>query len=1825
METVKLVSSGPPASRSAHAQSSRLPTIVEENEQTGVGQHATAAGHHVGPPEQPPLPVHQAPASAAAPRLLPGLPLPDFIRDGQALGQVAPAGVHGVADVTTQVAVALGGAKHTDLPQIAAALHGDFESFLGTGRPFPALVDGKPGEVRIVAHYESGTATPAREARQVTATTHVDMQAQGVRKTESTTVQSGPAEVSAGVSTMGMPHGALGSLTGTQALPRPATTSSIGAIVSDLRSSRGGESSDEHQVLVQFTIHVVDHNEGIRPGGAVTGSVELQVPHDLTQMTVATGAERPKVEMTDPQQWWRKADTFMPEAVTGVDGLFGTLRRDVGGDITAMGSPGRAELQRFASPGNVRAQLPAMAHDWVYSGELSGGHGSPAMARMRIGHTDQPVLIGTSDKLKMRVHEQSGIITSSSTTLNRGTDVKAGLGYGGTLGQLVNLAIQGTAKYGFRKSIMTSDGSTASQRQGYEINGKTSLYQVRTHVEVQVPGKPVRTVPVTSYVRLETPEAAELGLAVPDDTAHSPITPSATPRHPPPYLAAGVASGHVTVGRLDVGRRLNDNISASLRGDPKLQELLPRFDPPGPGTPPKTTAEQRDNQRNLATALSETNLSARMPTVTGPGLKVHLTHTGALGTDHVQVTIKARPSGSATHLGQSGTRKVRGSAANATKMDASGGSQRGGTIGVDARVTVGPGPWRLGPQGSVEYGRSTAWRNGGGPVSERISLNVGGATSHVFGQRYDFTVEITRVSQDHLTGSVTVVDHPLGQRSTVSADTQLWVPQDNTHTDPAASPHPDPTRPEGMIQRTEIQRPRDPSHLLTTPRPAPRILHVEAIAGAEQLRAAADSALTRASGGDKALSTPGSDAAKRLDQSYSPESLAAHFTRLITTALPAPGLRWNRRVRPDRTGAVALSATLVNPKLISVSDDMGTENSHKGGSAASDERRDTHGGTVSGGPAATSGTATTTAYSGLYTASAKWGKQWFKAKGSEISGTIERNRVTPPTGRTVLVRWDMDVTVSAQSRRQYAVAKWSKNLGGERVYLPGGAYVRMTEQEAQKHGLLADVSQLGPDARRPSTTDWAAPHQAPAAPHLPTPDARGYLGLSHVEPTVNLARMVTDLRKELGSLGAELLPDSMLNDTQHNTARLLHLTGHDSVTALVDDAFDGGVPLPLPKAGRLGVDGYRAVLTAHATGAPRHVDTAINEGETQNFITSNGKRADTQGTATSVSGGVRVIPQGNVAAPPDKPTGSAGGALGGNITKTDTVSTVASTADMRRAESRAAGPATSYRLPTVFTLSVLHKGTEIASVSSTERQLPVRLNADDVSTVDGAAAPRGVSRPLRLDIAHDPNATVEAWQRNTGHPQRFDPPPRFTPEGFVGAKEIHEAAGRALRAAGVHPSFMDDVAGSGIALSNSAMSSVLRAHLPRMNRPEGWRLPDLHEQAAVFGQDVKVTLYSRMHQPRLAGLSDSVNLEYRDSQAPSIDNQASSSVSADITATAPVWRAAPPTGTPTTSHPIPAGSPTTSGGVDVRGGSEQGPGVVGGASGSRMSNVKPYAGRSVGVASDLDVLVVAEVRDRLTGRTGTAAYEVSSLGGAHVRMSIDDAPAPFRDLPVPLRSAQDALTERAKAWQEADSAMRAGEHRIQDRALRGETIRPDQAAADLDRARQDAERAAAQVRRLAEQTERAAGLASARRDDALLAEQYTALLAGVEHSAEAEYRDARDRLKAAAEAATATEHGQRENLQAARDAERRAAEALSRAEQTAVDVHELLAAQAELRRAAQDAKAAWFAAKAVLDQQRAAFQPSWSPDATGGGNRSELVEFLGGVPGQSGSADVPAA
>ncbi|WP_030472372.1 hypothetical protein [Lentzea aerocolonigenes] len=936
--------------------------------------------------------------------------------------------------------------------------------------------------------------------------------------------------------------------------------------------------------------------------------------------------------------------------------------------------------------------------------------------------------------------------------------------------------------------------------------------------------------------------------------------------------------------------------------------------------------------------------------------------------------------------------------------------------------------------------------------------------------------------------------------------------------------------------------------------------------------------------GDTALTVPGTEPRNRIDKLFSPESIKANLPTLVGKGMTESGMKYGRRVA-DRVGAVGMAVGLSNPKLVSISDDVGVEAAHAGGFKTGESTTDSRSVDVTAGlntpMRPTKGAVGSTALGGT----AKW-TPWSKSKttGADVTGGVDRNRVVPATGRTVLVQLDAQVTVVGESRASNTVRKGSTSRAGSVISLPGGVFVRVSEDVARDMGVLPSVESTAPPVEQGT---MASPSTL--------------LGLGLVEQAPDLSGLVPQLRDNLGKVGKNLLPKSVLDDSMNNLRRLTDLTSEASVKALVDSALDGGVPLLVHDPGVFGKDTYQVTLRA-VPGTPVF-EGAVNDGiDIEHTSTGTQVVTRTSGGGTGWGVGLKVPASGLLKTGDPNVSASVGGSVAANAGQAQSWSTTESTTRQVGHTRSASGPAARYTVPVTFELVVEKGSKEIGRASSGQVEMSVRVPADNQKTTASPPAtstPSSTTRPAEEGTPE----RVREWQGTAL-------PPFASVENLRGAQLLQDAAVRALTGAGAGSGLIGKGTGAMNALRSGLALESLQPNLPGM-LDGAFEVPGLHEASVTTSQHARLKVYAKLVNPRLEALSDGVAVSTTRSTTGAMSSEAKKTESHDVSvAVAP--------GGVTSKKPDLGFS---AGGVEGRHASEDSAAVSGGTTHNPSAAFKTE-GRTGLVSYDVEYRVVADLGK---GRTGVVDLVVP--GSAQVRMHAADAETALgRPLPDDLGAAQTSVHDAAKAWRAAEVAADEARHSAQttinslaprlaevtaradslstaergvaDAATRLETAQRQRSEAGeaVSRAQIAVDEAADLLRANELNAELASQLAVAAREQAV--REHEDALATAARTAElvARARDLHSEVvidlgtaqahHAAAEGAVLAAEEDLRQAEAALDAARSAHDAVVRAEQDVRAEIAVVEAEVERTRAeAAEAQRAWWEAKAAVDQE----------------------------------------
>ncbi|MFD5830399.1 hypothetical protein ACFWGZ_33385, partial [Lentzea sp. NPDC060358] len=1595
------------------------------------------------PPRPTPNPV--VPMTTAAPQpvgQVPGTNLPGFFQDNKALGSITPTDVRGADAVVAEIQ----GIKPADAARIKDAVENDFETFLGGGRNFQVKIGGSWFEANIRAEMHADASTAVTDA----AGTKVDRNYQAAAASTTTNTIATSNDVGGSV-TAGTAMGPYGSVGGKAALATPAVSQSTTNSITEQRAIKGSDDgSVKVTVPVSYEITVTDASGNPKQFATLnTGpDVTLQVPKDLSTM-VDSGRSSAAVTPADAA-WGTKAENVVPEAVVVKDSgkAFEDVAAKLHPSITKVGSPGREALQNFLSPTSIRANLPAMLGGFVTSPDLISPHAGKGAAVQMTATLKDAKLVGTHDGAALDIKDTSAWGSSVSASTKTGFDANAGFGgnigvpgqVGGTVGATVN--------YSARTAEGVNAGSSSSHKTGIGVKGETGLYEVTAEVEVRTPsGDPVK-IEVTTHVRMGLNEAGAVGLPTPEGTRNTTTDPATKDtRHLPPYVADTLAAGNAKVGEFVPATQVQGQVETALRELPGFEKFLPKWN--NPDANPRSSkgqgfgdvAEQLANQRKLTANLSPAALKANMDSLLGPGVQVQLKNSGKTTNTYVNVTVKAKLSGT-KHLGQADKHAVSDSTTTGPKLDANTSTTKGWTGGVQGRVNI---PVKTGvaslspsPQVGASYSHSWTDKTSAGPAVSATSSNPGSADAQVFQGDVEFEVEITTFTRPRTWVRTIVPGAPGFQAPEVKTvartgagldkidgKVNLWVSDGSTlKNDPGDGFKPgDPraTKLDGSPTVKDLLNPRD-----ARPK-SPEFLNVEAVANTTALRDQAIDALNRAAKGDSALTTPGTASRAQIDKMFAPENIKANLQRLVETGVQEQGLKYDRRVT-DRSGAIGMSVKLGEAKLVSISDTTGSDNSVSGGYKAGESSTTSRSVDLTAGvnvpvrpnvtppPAGSPSQATGSGGAAVTGKVTPWSDS--KTDSSEIGGTVDRGRTTPGDARTVLVQLDAEFTIVGESRAGNFVHGGTPNAEGVTVSMPKSVFVRVSEDVARELGALPKVA---PNVPKPDFPKMAPP--STVAPNEP-----GALGLSNVEKVPDLSAAVNDLTGQLSAntkkFGSDaLIPDSVLKDSMSNLQRIVDLNSPSSVKAMIDSALDGGVPLLVHQPGTFGKDSYQVTLRAKA-GDPQF-DQVVNDGVDMSHNTG-GSRKESAGQGRGTGWGVGLRAPGLASPGSANPnvSGSAGVSAGANIGSSRSSSVTTSANEAFSHSRTASGPAARYSVPIEFELVVEKGSQEVAKARSGVQDMVVRTHADN-QKVSEPTTSRGTPQPYMSAASRrgtefgTPEAAF-AFQQDTRATQL---PPSASVENLRGAGDLRDAAVKAMTEAGAGKGLTGKGTGSLNSLFSTLSPENLQPHLPSMlSGPLD--VPGLKEAALAFGQDADVKVYAKLVNPQLGSLSDSVKIETPlSTRTTDTSSEGKVADTADVSVGLAQGSAAVKQGTDP-KDTVNFGT----GGVELRHANEESSAVSGGPSQAEGGAVKPKDAPRTGLVQfDVEYRVVATVG----GKTGVVDLTVP--GSAGVRLPAAEAETVLhQQFGDSLEDAQTEVKKTADDWREAEKKVDEARHRAQD-------------------------------------------------------------------------------------------------------------------------------------------------------------------------------------------------
>ncbi|MET9259937.1 TcdA/TcdB catalytic glycosyltransferase domain-containing protein [Amycolatopsis sp. NPDC004079] len=1544
--------------------------------------------------------------------------LPEFVRDGKALGSVVPVDVRGAKDVGTSIENLIHRLNPNQqnpppahgIDAITDSLSGpEFESFMGDGRKSMVRVGEKWYEVHV-------TAEPDFSAVNADQITKLPQPTIGDVKNEVKTTHASPntdttAKV-VGSSYFAMfPAGPYASVGGTAQLASPSAEHTGTTTGTEQRVIRTAGDMQRADAPVTYRITVRTETGGL-VGSTVDGHVGLVLSTDLANLK-----QEPTVGPAEPKPDWAKKIEFLsPEAVDfDENALFDQVSKNLHPSVTKFGAPGRTSLREFLSRGGVRSMLgTAMQGNPVVSNDLLSPHGAHREAvQLAVRPTNVEYLGTIPGDSELRFNDSA--VNGGSTTVSSksGGEVNAIFGGGsyvpGTVGGVGGVS----GSYSRKVNQQSTSGTSFTNKSTVNAKGDIGLYKVTVDLDVTTSNGEKTTVKATSYTRMGLPEAKAQGLPVPKNTPAKFKDVGA--RYEPPYLAAAVAAGTARPGSFEPATRVQPQIENALRNLPGADKFLPRWDQfqSDKQGSSRDIADRFANLRKITSTFSVASLRGKMDSLFTQGVSAHMKRRGLFTDEYINVTVKAKP-GPGRHLGQADGRSIKNSNETSPSLTSATTTERGWSVGVEGRVII-PGATTVANLGisptvtPLQYSDNRTWKNSGGPTVTTATGKGGSPNSQVFDHDIEFEVEITSYTRNRpwvrrltpgspfrVTPKVsTVAKTGDPDLPPISGKVDMWINDGAALTkDPSEFK---PGKP-GVVSMSRNETPSI-DDLLTQQQnqTTPKFLHVEAFANTEALRDEALRQLQRAAGGDAVLGLSGSEARARVDRMFSPENFRGLTPKLLKQGGTANGFRYERRVA-DRVGGLGMGLSLSNPKLVAVSETGGGDRTYSGGSKASYEG--THKQSVEANVQlglTVRPTGTDTHGQGQFFGTAKW-SPWQRSSGSshEITASVDHTNRSSSDSRTVLVQYDTKVRLIAESRQE-GLVNGSISRAGADVRLPGSVFVAMTEDEARAEGLLPPVEPRTP-----------APGKLSAPPLVGGKSSS--LGSAVLEDAPNLSKLVQDARQQLGKLGDKLLPKSVLDDSMNNLQRTLDTASPEAVTSLVDGALDGGVSLVAQDPGVLWTDNYQLLLKAKILDT-QFLDVKHDGSEVDHVVNSTVTDKENSGHGSSYGGQIRGAGRGLFQDSQPKVSGYDGAYLGASGTRAKSDQTVENKATTTALTSSSSGPSARYQHQFQFELVVARDG-HTYPVASQEATVTSRSSADDqkISADEQYHTKLYGSRTTELNATESTSDRLAAWQQ-----EGFGPLPKSsTVEGLRGAADVRAGALRALRLAGAGNGLTGPGTGAHNTLSSSITNETLQAHLPNMvGKP--FATPDLHSSAVTGSSHASVKVYTRVVKPDLVGLSDSVKLERSDQSGSTFTGEAKETVTGEQQGNI---------GTGGITDP---GRNTHAwGGLDVRSPVGQSDPTSSTAAAQR-SVVGKDKGRTGLVGLDVEYRIVATVDGK------TAAVEVRVPQSSRARMSETDLEQSLgQPLPETLASAQDTVKKAAEDWRTAEEELEKAQRDFDD-------------------------------------------------------------------------------------------------------------------------------------------------------------------------------------------------
>ncbi|WP_305790265.1 DUF6531 domain-containing protein [Symbioplanes lichenis] len=1029
------------------------------------------------------------PAALAPPNLR--QKLPDYLRDSRTLGlaeQIGP--TEGLDLSALAVPPAVRDQLHSDL-------RNDVDQFLGAGRPYPVVVNGRPAELVVTATLDwSGLRTQKASPDSAKASGKTDGSFTGsVRHTrdqhfepKATVTAMPPLVAGAGAS-----------------VPTTPQTSATTARRTDFSTVTSVKVDNQAEVTVPIVVTATLRDAGAAPLGTVTttGTVPLRVPAALNAPDPLYGPIPEKLHAPLPSRFGLESLTSHTDPAAGsyFDQVDRMLREAGLGDITRVGAPGRTVLQRFLSDGNLSAKLAkAATHDpddpdagWVDSEPLTRAHesawrrvipGRDRALQMRLV-ARQVQVVETVAGAKHSDVAKLSVEAADDTAADRPWNVW-GLAGGGTDVAPVSFVV-GPRVSGSRKGANTQKFTDETRaRDTLEATGPAVRYRTVYDLQVRPIGGPVRTL---------TGPVETLQWTAADRVRESALDPGATPwrgrtgdartHFAPAHLENGHSFGGAYINDLDGGGKLYRAVADALRSVPghrgfafNQETFVKQF-----GDESLASGLSAGVQAILArdatarTHLSDRQLRFLLDRIVGPGLEIPLMKNGALHDYSTVVTVTGELSDlSDGELLDRGTMKTGDKRGHKSAFTGGQESSRTGELSVEGRVL--------------------------GPVGRAISTVLGGPrVSHTRVRGHDLTVSAAHGSDVRhapgLTADGELGDVPMREFAgtlTVRATSQSSVrPNQNMRQLlPGLPGRGTPALVSGSVvppQEHKLDvRLLVPEHRVTTTRPdaaraplprdqewmayAPPLStmtggfphgldgsRVEAFLGTGHLQDAVKETLVRATG-DPIFAFPDGPNSGTISTSLSPERLTTDRT-LFSQPLAIDHLAYSRR-SSDVAADVKVRFRPSRPQVLPAAEFEQVKDTLAGGSGSGAKRGSSWEVSASAtavtglsGVAQDHGASSTTPGGAVVATVTPWQRTWGNVREQSVAGT-SKVKVDGRPERRVPVRVDIDAEIVVEARRKGNFDRLGVFSGppvqraGQRLTLPESAVVWLTEDEVHQ-------------------------------------------------------------------------------------------------------------------------------------------------------------------------------------------------------------------------------------------------------------------------------------------------------------------------------------------------------------------------------------------------------------------------------------------------------------------------------------------------------------------------------------------------------------------------------------------------------------------------------------------------------------------------------------------------------------------------------------------------------------------------------------------------------